>query len=213
MDFDGDPSVDNRAARDCQEHSRVRDTDRHPDRWNAEASGTLGGASGRFRCGAAGEESISTTSIAPYRTPAAALSLPGRGASFRQAAQLGSELKIPITCGSAGGVARSFQAAHSPLTPGTVGTAPRMADVTGTATYNGIAVGRYAISGTLVANQGHGEFSANAQLIVNFDTRFCCWHALKVYWTTQLGGHPEGRRDQRCGRDRSRRQRHLVDWR
>ena len=46
-----------------------------------------------------------------------------------------------------------------------------MTGVTGSATYNGTAVGRYAISGTLVANQGHGEFSANAQLIANFDAR------------------------------------------
>ena len=40
--------------------------------------------------------------------------------------------------------------------------------VTGTATYNGIAVGQYAISGTLVANQGHGEFTANARLTADF---------------------------------------------
>ena len=143
----------------------VRNTDRHPHRYSAEAGGNLGGARGTFRCGST--DSTAATSCTVQNT--------GGGFVFR-----GPWFFVP----SSGTVGVSVEDAQymwfgwwSTETATTFtfdtnngGTAELTAltGVTGTATYNGIAVGQYAISGTLVANQGHGEFTANARLTADF---------------------------------------------
>ena len=180
--YAGDQSDANRDALAAARASKVRNTDRHPYRWSAEAGGTLGGASGRFRCGSAASDE--NTSCTVQNT--------GGGFVFT-----GPWHFVPSS-GTVG--VRVADANHmwfgwwsrETLPAGTFvfdtnhgGTAPSMTNVTGTATYNGIAVGRYAISGTLVADQSHGEFSANARLTANFGA------GSVVGTLTQFSGQPD----------------------
>ena len=146
----------------------VRNINRHPYRWSAEAGGALGGASGRFRCGETGEASTSSTSCTVQNTGGGFV-FDGPWSFVPSSGTVGVRVQDSQymwfgwwSRETLPGGAFSFDTDHG-------GTSPNMTGVTGTATYNGIAVGRYAISGTLVANQGHGEFSADAQLIANFD--------------------------------------------
>ncbi|MCY4497332.1 MAG: hypothetical protein OXC14_08610 [Rhodospirillaceae bacterium] len=169
FDAISNPSDADRATLARVKASKVRDTNRHPYRWSAEAGGTLGSASGRFRCGDG--DSTGDTSCTVQNT--------GAGFVFS-----GPWRFVPASGTVGVRVADSeymwfgwwstetdngfvFDTNHG----GTVDNENRLltfTGVTGTATYNGIAVGQYAISGTLVADQGHGEFTAKALLTADF---------------------------------------------
>ena len=172
--FGEDPSDANRAALEAARASRVRDTDRHPYRWTAEAGGRLGGASGTFRCGNDG--STATTSCTVQNT--------GGGFVF-------SDLWRFVPSSGTVGVrvedsehmwfgwwARQTVEHETPAHPtdtwafemGHGGTlAPStLTAVTGTATYGGTAAGRYAVFEPATGDSSHGSFTATARLEANF---------------------------------------------
>ena len=170
--FDTTPSEENRVALAAARASRVRDTDRHPYRWTAEVSGTLGGASGRFRCGSAG--SSADTDCTVQNT--------GGGFVF---SDLWSFVPSSGTVGVRvndskhmwfGWWARQT-VEHEEGNPtddwafemGHGGNAVTTFDeATGTATYEGPAAGRYAVFEPVTGESSHGSFTASATLNANF---------------------------------------------
>ena len=163
--FDGDPTDANRVALAAARASKVRDTNRHPYRWSAEAGGTLGGASGRFRCGSTG--SNAETSCTVQNTGGGFVF---DGPWFFVPSSGTVSVRVPDDEHMWFGWWSTETATTFVFDTNHGGTAQltTLTGVTGTATYSGIAVGQYAISGTLVANQGHGEFTANARLTADF---------------------------------------------
>ena len=149
-------------------HRRSATPTRHPYRWSAEVGGTLGSASGTFRCGSdASDESTSCTVqntgggfvFSNLWTFVPSSGTVGVRVADAQYMWFGWWSREALPAGTF-----AFDTNHG----GTGQLSGALTGVTGTATYNGIAVGRYAISGTLVANQGHGDFSADAQLVADF---------------------------------------------
>ena len=159
---------------------RWRDTDRHPYRYSAERSGTLGGANGTFRCGGT---TAATTCEVDYRG-GTSYNFAGDGMweFFPRSATVGVDVVDGIYMyfgywsrqnlnPAQGETAWSFRAFHGGSTVG--GDSSRdnnVDDVNGTATYSGPAIGYYAVYQPLGTQSGHGEFSATATLTADFDS-------------------------------------------
>lgn len=142
-----------------------RDEQRFPSRWMVEASGTLQGASGRFRCGGADNTAVCTVQ--------------NRGGSFHfstgwQFVPSSGTVKILVNDSefmwfgwwsryTIQGDSWAFEAKHggNALTD--------VAAVTGTATYRGQAAGHYAIHEPATGDSGTGNFTASAQFQADFD--------------------------------------------
>ncbi len=144
----------------------VRNTERYPQQYSVDVRGSLQGASGTFRCSSATDGGDACTVQNRGGTPhfagpwrflptSATVSVQVPDGQYMWFGWWSRET-LP-------GGAFAFNTDH-----GGPGLLTALTNVMGTATYNGIAVGRYAISGTLVANQGHGDFTADAQLVANF---------------------------------------------
>ena len=168
----------------------VRNTNRHPYRWSAEAGGTLGGASGRFRCGDGASTADTSCTVqntgagfvftGPWRFVPSSGTVGVRVAdsAFMWFGWWSTETATGFTFDTShGGSAVDGNANENRLAA--------LTGVSGTATYNGIAVGQYAISGTLVANQGHGEFTAKARLEADFGA------STVIGSITNFSGHPD----------------------
>ena len=152
------------ALADAEDPSTPK-TVRHPYRWTAEAGGTLGGARGTFRCG--GSSSDATISCTVQNT--------GGGFVFTGPWRfVPSSGTVIVSVPDAEHMWFGWWSTETATTftfntdHGGTDALTGLGGVTGTATYNGIAVGQYAISGTLVADQGHGEFTAAARLVADF---------------------------------------------
>ena len=173
--FDNDPSDANRDALAAARASRVRDTDRYPYRWAAETTGTLGGASGRFRCsemGSTADTSCTVTNTGGgfvfagpwYFVPSSGtVGVRVEDAEYmwfgvwaRQTVRLADPPDQPTETWA-------FQAKHGGNDVTDFGGA------TGTATYNGPAFGRYAVYEPDTGDSGIGTFTASATLVADFD--------------------------------------------
>lgn len=155
--------ADETACRNAANRIPVRNTDRHPDRYSYETGGTLGGASGTFRCSAADTDTACTVQ--------------NRGNTFAFAGPWkfipNANAKVRVEDGEwmrFGWWARqqrsndawTFHTFHGGTTP------TDTSDVTGTATYTGPASGYYAMSLPGTAQSRHGRFDASATLRANF---------------------------------------------
>ena len=155
-----------------------RNIERYPLRWNYEAGGSLGGASGTYRCVSASATTCSVQnsgshffftgpwSFRPLRA--------NSGVRVEDSAYMhfGWWSRQDITDGS-----WSFLTFHGDgdlddNNTSLVALAEIIGanDVSGTATYQGPAVGYYAIYQPLGGQSGHGEFSATANLTADFGT-------------------------------------------
>ena len=163
-----DNDVDPYNTRDPDYRLRVRDEDRYPERYSVDIRGTLGGASGTFRC-----ESMSNTT---------ACTVQNRGSSFNfvgpwefQPSSATTTVRVPDENYMwFGWWARQnptddtwvFDADHGP-TGSRVGN---VTAVTGPATYTGAAIGRYAVRDTIGTQPEQGQFTATAVLVADFGT-------------------------------------------
>ena len=143
-----------------------RDETRHPLRYSVEVSGSLQGASGRFRCGGADTSTACTVQ--------------NRGGSFHFGGTwvfIPSSGTVQILSDDAefmwfGWWSRytvsndtwAFVADHGGNALSDVSAA------TGTATYRGTAAGHYAIAEPVGGESGLGSFTASATLQADFDT-------------------------------------------
>ena len=156
-----------------------RDEDRHPYRYSAERSGTLGGASGTFRCAGRGDDAATATCIVDYRG-GTSFNFSGTGTweFFPRRATEGvdvlDEIYMYFGWWSRQNVedgSWSFRAFHGSSEVGGQNSRDEdVTDVNGKATYIGPAVGYYAIYLPLGTQSGHGEFNATATLTADFDT-------------------------------------------
>ena len=151
-----------------------RNLDRFPLRYTAEVSGSLGRASGTFTCASTAETNCHVTNqnnhyrfVGPWAfTPSSA------GATVRvddaEFMYFGWWARQSNTDGS-----WSFRTFHGPAGTGTNrSTAGELSQLTGTATYQGPAVGHYSFyqpeAGQLRGHSEYGEFTARATLTANF---------------------------------------------
>ena len=150
-----------------------RDEDRHPYRYSVEFRGTLGGASGTYRCGGAAATAICTVDFRGGKS----YNFGGTGSAWSfgpSSATVGVDVldeaymyfgwwsRQSVENGS-----WSFRAFHGGKDSE---RSTIEAEVNGTATYSGPAVGYYAIYQPLGTQSGHGEFSATATLTADFDS-------------------------------------------
>ena len=155
----------------------VRNTDRHPYRWTAEAGGTLGGASGTFRCGEAASTADTSCTVqntgggfvfaGPWRFVPSSGTVGVRvndseymwfGWWARQTVEHeeGTPADVHPTDDWAFGVGHGGNAVTT------------FAGATGPATYQGPAAGRYAVFEPATGESSHGSFTASATLNANF---------------------------------------------
>ena len=172
--FDNNSSDANRDALAAARASRVRDTDRYPYRWAAETTGTLGGASGRFRCSEMGSTADTPCTVqntgggfvfaGPWSFVPSSGTVGVRvddseymwfGVWARQTVRLDTPPNQPTETWA-------FQAKHGGNAVTDFGGA------TGTATYNGPAFGRYAVYEPDTGESGIGTFTASARLQADF---------------------------------------------
>ena len=152
-----------------------RDTDLYPQQWNAVVSGTLGAASGTYVCSSATRTTSCTVQnrgsdlnfVGPwsYRPSSGTVRVSVEDSTYMH---FGWWSRQTISDGS-----WSFRTFHGDGDDS--GSVVELAeitganDVSGTATYQGPAVGYYAIYQPLGGQSGHGDFSATANLIADFD--------------------------------------------
>ena len=157
-----------------------RNTDLYLEQWNAVVSGNLGGANGTYVCSSA----TRTTSCTVQNRGSNNLNFVGPW-TFRPSSgtvrvrvddstymHFGWWSRQDISDGS-----WSFSTFHgddgdddTPTSLVQIGEITDGNDVSGIATYQGPAVGYYAIYQPLGGQSGHGDFSAMANLTADFDT-------------------------------------------
>ena len=163
-----------------------RDEERYPDRYEYERSGTLQNASGTYRC--AGNNVNEQAPDCSVQKRGGHFHFVGpwtfRPSSSTSKVQIGDENYMYFGLWSRQAIsseAWSFRTFHGPEES----RDDSVSDVTGTATYQGPAVGYYAIYQPLGAQSGHGDFSATASLTADFD-------ADEVHGTIdQFSGHSD----------------------
>ena len=147
---------------------RYRDAKRHPLQYTYEASGSLAGASGTYTC--AGDDLMATSCSVLNQNNHFLFTGPW---VFTPAAS--SRVRVDDTeFMYFGWWARqdnstemwTFRTFHGPMTGGNRST--DIAQLTGTATYQGPAVGQYSFYQPLTSHSEHGEFSATATLTADF---------------------------------------------
>ena len=171
----------------------VRNTDRHPYRYSAEARGNLGGAGGTFRCGST--DSTAATSCTVQNT--------GGGFVFDRAVVLRSVKRHSQRQGPRCPVyvvrmvehrdSYHLRLRHQSWRYGCV--EPALQESLARRPTTASRLDSNAISGTLVANQGHGEFTANARLTADFGERNRHRQHHQYQWSTRLGDQPHGGHD------------------
>ncbi len=144
-----------------------RDTDRHPDQYSVEVSGTLQGASGRFRCGGNADATCTVQNRGDtFNFGGTWVFIPSSGTTkvlVPDAQYMWFGWWARHTPG--GDPTWAFQAKHG----GEV-TSDNIEVITGTATYRGTAAGRYAVYQPVGGPSSTGSFTASASLTANFDT-------------------------------------------
>ena len=137
-------------------------------RYNADVSGTLQGASGRFKCASDDLENACTVQNkgASFSFSTGWTFTPSSGTTKVRVEDaeymwFGWWAKYTV----AGENPWAFQANHGGAVEATVA-----ADLTGTATYRGTAAGRYAVHQPAGGTSGAGSFTASASLEANFDS-------------------------------------------
>ena len=158
---------------DILDHTgRFRDQNRYPLQFTAEVGGSLGGASGTFTCASAAEADCRVTNqnnhfrfLGPWVfTPSSA------GATVRvddaEFMYFGWWARQDNASGN-----WTYRTFHGPTETGANGnrsTAAEISQLTGTATYEGPAVGQYSFYQPLTQQSEYGEFSATATLTADF---------------------------------------------
>ena len=148
--------------------SGFRDEDRYPERYTYSTSGTLQGASGTYRCSSEMSDTDCTVQnsgdhfvfVGPWTF---------RPSSGTTDVLIDDSEFMYFGWWSRQAIATedwSFRVFHGP----TGSRATDVSDVSGTATYQGPAVGQYAIYQPLGTESGHGAFSATATLTADFDS-------------------------------------------
>ena len=153
-----------------------RDEVRHPFRYSVEERGSLGGAGGTYRCGGA---SKAETCDVDYRG-GRSFDFVGAWSFAPSSGTVGVDV-VDETYMYFGWWSRenlnpgqddtvwSFRAFHGGIGVDD-GRDMNVDDVNGTATYQGPAVGYYAVYQPLGTQSGHGEFNATATLTADFDS-------------------------------------------
>ena len=150
-----------------------RDTTRYPQRYEYETRGSLGGASGTFRCGG------NTQVTCSVRRTGSELEFPAPGPGTWTFRPSSASVSVRVEDSeymyfgwwsrqNTGTGSWEFKAFHGP--GGTDGH--RVTDVTGvtgSAEYQGPAAGYYAIYEPASAGSEHGAFTATATLTADFD--------------------------------------------
>ena len=162
------------AVTDILAHTgRFRDQVRHPLRYTAEVSGRLGGASGWFTCASDPETNCRVTNqnnhfrfVGPWVfTPlSASATVRVEDSEFMY---FGWWARQNNSTG-----AWMYRTFHGPTESGEDGNRSTMEEISqlsGSATYQGPAVGQYSFYEPLGSNSESGEFSARATLRANFD--------------------------------------------
>ena len=150
-----------------------RNTDRYPLRWNYEARGTLGGASGMYRCVSQMSGACTVQNSGSHFVFSGPWSF--QPSSAAQGVRVEDDVYMYFGWWSRQATANnawSFATFHGPQTsrvePSEI-TGDN--DVSGTATYQGPAAGYYAVyQPASDAQSGHGAFSATATLTADFDS-------------------------------------------
>ena len=187
MDFDGDNDMDaadrnTQAFRDALETAGItrsqfnqyindrgfRDTDRYPFRYTYTTSGTLQGASGTYRCSSEMSDTDCTVQnsgdhfvfLGPwtFRPSSGTTDVVIDDSEFMYFGWWSQQTIADESW--------AFRTFHGP----TGSRDAAVDDVSGTATYQGPAVGYYAIYQPLGTQSGHGDFSATANLTADFDS-------------------------------------------
>ena len=157
---------------------QFRNQDRYPLRYTAEVmSGSLGRASGTFTCASAAETDCRVTNqnnhfrfVGPWVFTPSSASATVRvdDAEFMYFGWWAQQSNADGTW--------TFRTFHGPIGTGADGnrsTVEELSQLTGTATYQGPAVGQYSFyqpeAGQLPGHSDYGEFSATATLTANFD--------------------------------------------
>ena len=163
---DDDTNINDMAHEDYR--LRPRDQDRHPDRWSIELSGTLQGASGKFRCGgtdSAADCEIQQTGPGNFRFvgtwkffpsgPTAKVQVPDAEYMW-----FGWWTRETVATGTFQ-VFANYGGTNAPTD---------FSGATGTATYRGPAVGQYAVHDDVGDGSSSGLFTATAELEADFDS-------------------------------------------
>ena len=152
------------------EDERVRDPERYPERYSVDESGTLGEASGTFRCENASVVPCTVQNTGGY------FNFVGPW-TFRPSSATSGVRVADTEHMWFGWWARQTVEHADPAHPtddwafgvGHGGNAVTNFDgATGTATYQGQAAGRYAVFEPVTGESSHGSFSASARLEANF---------------------------------------------
>ena len=155
----------------CAREYYLRNVNNHPLRYTADVSGTLGGASGTYRCGS-GTSAATCTVL----NTGVAFTFGGTGTWNFYPSSASVNVRVPdeffmwFGWWSRQTLSTSdfaFAANHGCGSSTCVGD-PIENNVTGTFTYRGHAAGRYAIYQPLGGQSGHGPFTADAVLIADF---------------------------------------------
>ena len=162
-----------------------RDEERYPDRYSAEVSGTLGGASGRYLC-----SSTSNIQSCTVQNRGSDLNFVGPWTFRPSSATQGVTVEDTVYM-YFGWWSRqitedgtwSFKALHGPAGSRVDNT--EISSVTGKATYRGPAAGYYAIYEPASAESEYGDFTATATLNADFDAD------LVKGTIDQFSGHPD----------------------
>ena len=152
----------------------IRNDERYPLRYTYEASGSLAGASGTFTCASATTLAANACRVTNQNThflfTGPWVFTPSAGARVRvddaEFMYFGWWARQNNTNG-----AWTYQTFHGPAGSGADGnrsSATEIAQLSGTAIYQGTAVGQYAFYEPLGSNSEYGEFTARARLTANF---------------------------------------------
>ena len=151
-----------------------RDTAHYPGQWNAEVSGNLGGASGRYVCSSGMSDTVCTVQnrgsdlnfVGPwtFRPSSATTGVRVEDSVYMYFGWWSRQKFNPEDNEQAW----TFETFHGPTTDRVTGA--QIAEVAGSATYRGPAAGYYAIYEPNSAGSEHGPFTATAELEANFDT-------------------------------------------
>ena len=173
----------------------VRNEERYPWRFSYEASGSLAGASGTFTCASATMPAANACRVTNQNThflfAGPWVFTPSAGARVRvddaEFMYFGWWARQDNSDGS-----WTYRTFHGPAgTAGNRSTAAEIAQLSGTATYQGRAVGQYSFYEPLGSNSEYGEFTARATLTANFTAVEASGDETVHGTIDQFVGHPD----------------------
>ena len=204
MTLDGSYSIDRQELNRYVGGKRFRDVKSFSARWEYVTGGTLGGASGTYRCAGDDDASAPTCTVRrsgssfafsdnwTFRPSTGTTGVRVEDSVYMYFGWWSRQLVDPMNDEDAW----TFKAFHGPADSRVELaeiTGAGNNDVTGTATYQGPAVGYYAIYEPAKAGSEHGAFTARATLYANFGSDPADDSRSKTVRGTidQFSGHPD----------------------